>query len=122
MQLLRFSARSTNLGMLLLLIGAFVTGAGCFLNGSTAGRWVGWLHAVAGCALFVLLLWKRRIIIGSLRRHGLGIWAIPSIGLLVLLALSLISGLLWSTTGLPGAFGVSGLTSTPRFPRHSYCC
>src|SRR6476620_9341162 len=99
MQLLRFSARSTNLGMLCLVASATVTGAGCFLTGSAGGRWVVWLHAVAGLGLFVLLIWKRRIILGSLRRHGLGIWAIPSVGLLVLLALSLISGLLWSTTG-----------------------
>jgi Oxidoreductase molybdopterin binding domain len=106
----QFSVRATNVGMLCLVLSASITGLGAFINGGFSGRWIVWLHCVAALALVFLLIWKRRVIAGSLRRHGLGIWALPSLALLAILALSLASGLLWSTAGLPSLAGESGLT------------
>lgn len=107
---LRLSARATNLGLLALVLAGVATGLGDFLAGAPSDRWVLWLHSIGGFALLLLLVWKRRIILGSLRRHGLGLWALPSLLLLVILFAALISGILWSTSGLPTVAGESGLT------------
>jgi DMSO/TMAO reductase YedYZ molybdopterin-dependent catalytic subunit len=107
---LRVSNRAVNLGLLALLVAALVSGIGIFLSGSSKQVWVVWSHSVAGFAIVSLLLWKWRIIVASLRRHGPGVWALPSLLLLSLLIAALASGILWSTTGLPGVAGESALT------------
>jgi DMSO/TMAO reductase YedYZ molybdopterin-dependent catalytic subunit len=110
MRMLRLSTRATNLTLFALLIPAALSGLGAFMVGGFGGRWVLWIHASVGFTLGLLLVWKQRIIVGSLRRHGFGLWALPSLLLLVLLVTSLLSGALWSTTGLPEVGGISGLT------------
>lgn len=104
------STRTVNTTLFVLVIGQWLSGFGAFLAGAPDGRWVVWLHAAGGGAIVVLLLWKGRVILRSLWRHGLGWWAAPSLALLALLLLTLVTGLLWSTTGLPGMLGTSGLT------------
>jgi Oxidoreductase molybdopterin binding domain len=107
---LRISNRAVNLGLLALLAAALISGVGTFLSGSSRQEWVIWSHSVAGFAIVSLLLWKWRIIIASLRRHGAGVWALPSLLLLFLLLASLTTGILWSTIGLPAVAGESALT------------
>jgi DMSO/TMAO reductase YedYZ molybdopterin-dependent catalytic subunit len=107
---LRMSTRATNLGVLVGLLAGVATGLGSFLMGSTSARWIFWSHSAGGFALVLLLVWKRRIILRSVHRNGIGLWAIPSLLLLVLLLASLCSGILWSTAGLPSITGETGLT------------
>jgi hypothetical protein len=104
------SARAVNTTLLVLVTAQWLSGFGSFLAGASAGRWTVWLHAVGGCAIAVLLIWKSRIIVRSLARHGLGLWAMPSLLLLLLLLAALITGVLWSAVGLPSLLGSSGLT------------
>ncbi|HTE87131.1 MAG TPA: hypothetical protein VK821_20660, partial [Dehalococcoidia bacterium] len=110
MSQLRMSSRATNLGLLVLVLAGGVTGLGSFLSGDTGSRWILWAHSLAGFAIIPLLYWKRQIILRSIRRHGAGIWAIPSLLLLALLLASLALGILWSTIGLPALAGESALT------------
>jgi len=107
---IRISARATNLGLLALVVAGVASGLGCFLAGSVDDRWVLGLHSMVGFTLVVLLYWKRRIILRSIRRQGAGLWLVPSVLLLALLLAALLSGILWSTTGLPPLAGESGLT------------
>jgi hypothetical protein len=107
---LPFSAAATNLSIAVLLALGAASGLGIFLASTERGSRIDWLHAIAGFSLALLLMWKRRIIIRSLRRHGLGAWALPSLVLLVLLVSALATGMLWSTTGLPGLGPYSALT------------
>src|SRR5215208_3144868 len=104
------STRTVNTTLFALVAAQWLTGAGAFLAGAPSGRWVVWLHALGGCAIVVLLVWKARVIARSIARHGLGAWAAPSLTLLALLLLALATGLLWTTTGLPSLLGSSGLT------------
>ena len=104
------STRTVNTTLFALVVAQWLSGFGAFLAGTSSGRWVLWLHAVGGCAICALLLWKGGVIVRSLRRRGLGWWAAPSVVLLALLLLALGTGLLWATTGLPGLLGSSGLT------------
>lgn len=104
------SARATNTTLFLLVLAQLASGCGSFLVGAPSGRWVIWLHALGGLALTVLLAWKGRIVLRSLRRRGPGLWAVPSLTLLALLLLTLSTGLLWSTTGLPPLAGYPAMT------------
>ncbi len=110
MSAITFSARRTNLSLFVLVVAGIASGLGCFLAGSVQERWVFALHSTVGFGLVVLLYWKRRIIMRSVRRHGPGVWLLPSAVLLTLLLASLLSGMLWSTSGLPSLAGESGLT------------
>jgi DMSO/TMAO reductase YedYZ molybdopterin-dependent catalytic subunit len=110
MRQVRLSSRAVNLSLLALVAAGSITGLGAFLAGDRSGRWVLWAHAVAGFTIVLLFFWKRRIIAASFRRHGAGIWALPSLALLALLLASLGSGILWSTFGLPPVAGETGLT------------
>jgi len=105
-----FSAAATNLTVAILLTLGAASGLGEFLAATPRGRWAGWLHAIAGFSLCLLLIWKQRIVLRSLRRHGLGLWALPSILLLLLLVGALTSGILWSTSGLPALGAYTALT------------
>jgi DMSO/TMAO reductase YedYZ molybdopterin-dependent catalytic subunit len=104
------SSRAVNLTLLVLVTAEWVSGFGLFLTGAPGGAWTAWVHAAAGAAIVVTLIWKAKIIVGSLRGRRLGWWAAPSLTLLVLLALALASGLLWSTVGLPPLLGYPALT------------
>lgn len=94
----------------MIVVAQVLTGFGSFLVGVPSGRWVVWLHSIGAFSLVLLLIWKYRIILRSFRRHGLGLWALPSLMLLGLLLTSLLTGLFWSTIGLPELDGFSGLT------------
>lgn len=105
------STRTVNLTLFVLTTAQWLSGFGGFLAGGPGARWVLWLHAAGAFAIVVLLPWKGRIIVRSLRGRGLGAWATQSLLLLALFALALVSGLLWSSFGLPNVLGSSGLTA-----------
>ena len=109
------SARATNLTILALLLLEGASGLASFLVGALDGRWVFWLHSLGGFTLLVVLAWKWRIIRRSFARRGGGVWALAPVLLLLIFLAVLLTGLLWSTAGLPDvalpAYGrVSGLT------------
>lgn len=104
------STRTVNTTLFALVVAQWLSGFGAFLAGAPSGRWVVWAHAAGGGTIVVLLAWKGRVILASLRRHGWGWWAAPSVALLALLLVALATGLLWSTVGLPSLLGSSGLT------------
>src|SRR5262249_48861084 len=89
------STRTVNSTLVALVLAQWLSGAGTFLVGTPSGRWVVWLHAAGGAAICVLLAWKGRVILRSLGRHGLGLWAAPSLTLLALLLAVLLTGVLW---------------------------
>jgi DMSO/TMAO reductase YedYZ molybdopterin-dependent catalytic subunit len=95
------SARAVNLTILVLVTVELSSGLGAFLVGTPDGRWVFWVHAVGGVTLALLVPWKTAIALRSFARRRWGAWAALPILLSLLFLGSLISGLLWSTTGLP---------------------
>jgi DMSO/TMAO reductase YedYZ molybdopterin-dependent catalytic subunit len=94
----------------LLVLAQLVTGLGSFLVGSPGGRWVTWLHDAGGFALLVLLFWKGRVIARSLRRRGLSGETALALALLALLTLTMLTGLLGASTGLPPLAGYPAMT------------
>jgi hypothetical protein len=109
------TTRATNLAILALLALEAVSGFAGFLAGRPGERWVFWFHSLGGFALALLLAWKWRIVLASFRRRGAGPWAAAPALLAVLFLGSLVTGLLWATTGvpevpLPPIGRVSGLT------------
>lgn len=93
----RLGAR-TNLALLALLAGAFLTGWLAFAFASAPARWSLVAHAVSGYTILVILPWKSMI-----ARHGLasarpGRWASILFGVLVLVSLA--AGLAHSTGAL----------------------
>ncbi len=90
----RIGAR-TNLGILLLLGAAFVTGWLAFAYATAPARWSLVVHATSGVAILLLLPWKSMIARRGMHRHRAHRWA--SIGLGVLVIASLLAGLAHST-------------------------
>jgi Oxidoreductase molybdopterin binding domain len=95
------SARAVNLTILVLVTVELLSGFAAFLVGTPGGRWVFWVHAVGGVTLALLVPWKTAIALKSFARRRWSTWASLPILLSLLFLGSLISGLLWSTTGLP---------------------
>jgi hypothetical protein len=104
------SGRTVNLTLLILVVLEWVSGFGLYIVGSPNGAWTGWIHGVVGCAIVLLFVWKGRIIVRSFRKRRIGWWAAPSITLLVLLFVTLVTGIAWATVGLPPVFGYPALT------------
>src|SRR6266511_1661326 len=104
------STRTTTTTLLLLFVLQLVSGGGSFLAGTASGRWVVWLHNIGGVATVVLMVWKGRIIVRSIRRHGAGLWLTPSLALLGLLILVLTTGVVSTTVGLPRVGGYPLMT------------
>lgn len=104
------SARATNTTLLLLVLAQMLSGLGSFLVGFPGGRWVIWLHDAGGFALAVLLFWKGQVIVRSLSRRGLGAQTAFSLALLLLLLVTMTTGLLWSSIGLPHVAGYPAMT------------
>jgi Oxidoreductase molybdopterin binding domain len=100
------AGRRTNLGLLVLLPLAVLTGFGAFLVGSGPALLVVGLHAVVGLAILLLLPWKSMIARRGLRRPRPG--QVTSIALAVLVVLTLLTGLAHSTGLLVdvGGYGV----------------
>lgn len=95
------TSRFVNLAILALLALELVSGLASFTAGTSGSQWLFWLHALGGFGLAVLIPWKWTISLRSIRRRGTGPWlALPTI-LVVLFFASLVTGVLWSTTGLP---------------------
>src|SRR6266550_4636885 len=90
----RFGAR-TNLGLLLLLAAAFVTGWLAFAYATAPARWSLVVHATSGLAILVLLPWKSMIARRGISRNRPHRWAPILLGLLVIT--SLLAGLAHST-------------------------
>jgi DMSO/TMAO reductase YedYZ molybdopterin-dependent catalytic subunit len=92
--------RGTDWSLALLVTLLFVTGALGWFSGDEGGAWVFGVHGVAGGALAILLAWKlrrvgRRVldVRGWDRRTRVGVLAVA------LVALTLLSGWIWSTFG-----------------------
>jgi hypothetical protein len=99
---LRRAGRRTNLGLLLLLGGALLSGALLFLSGTpgpaTAARAA---HGITGVGLLVLAPWKTAVVLRAARLHAVG---------LVLLGLVLVclgSGVLEVAGGYRPVLGIS---------------
>ncbi len=101
------AGRRTNLGLLLLLPLAVLTGFGAFMVGSGPVAIMVGLHAVVGFAILLLLPWKSIIARRGLRRRRPG--RATSIALAVLVVLTLLTGLLHALGFLLGLAGVGVL-------------
>ena len=105
---LRPGARRTNLGLLILLVGALVTGGLAFAAGTGWGRPVVVAHGLAGLAVLVLAPWKSVIVRRGLsRRSGAGHWTSVAFGVLVLAAVA--AGLAHATGALAHLGPVSAM-------------
>jgi len=98
------AGRRTNLGLLLLVPLAVVTGFGAFLVGSGPVVVVVGLHAVVGLAILLLLPWKSVVARRGLRHRRPG--RATSIVLAVLVVFTLLTGLLHALGFLLGFAGV----------------
>ncbi|KAA1426371.1 molybdopterin-dependent oxidoreductase [Nocardioides antri] len=100
-------SRRTNVALLVLLTGAFVTGLVAFgTEGSPESRIVSVAHGVLGLAILVLAPWKSVIVRGGLRRrrpHAL------AIAFAVVVVVSLLAGVAHATIGPLEVAGVSAL-------------
>lgn len=90
----RLGAR-TNLGLIALLAGAFLTGWLAFAYATAPARWSLVVHATTGFAILLLLPWKSMIARHGLTRPRPGRWASIALGALVIV--SLVAGLAHST-------------------------
>ncbi len=93
----RLGAR-TNLGLIALLAGAFLTGWLAFAYATAPARWSLVVHATGGFAILLLLPWKSMVARHGMRRPRPGRWA--SIALAALVIVSLLAGLAHSTGAL----------------------
>lgn len=103
------AGRRTNLGLLLVLLLAFGTGAVAFAVGTPGpARVVGVAHGAAGLALVLLVPWKQAIVRGGLTRaSGRGAW--PGIALALLLGLCLVGGVLHALGGFRTYVGLTAM-------------
>ena len=90
------TARATNLTILALLLFELCSGLGSFLVGAPSGRWVFWLHGIAGLSLVVLMVWKWRIVSRSFARRGSGWWSFAPLLLGALFLGVLGTGIWWA--------------------------
>ncbi|HUY73342.1 MAG TPA: molybdopterin-dependent oxidoreductase [Candidatus Dormibacteraeota bacterium] len=93
----RLGAR-TNLGLVALLAGAFLTGWLAFAFATAPARWSLVVHATTGFAILLLLPWKSMVARHGLRRPRPGRWVSVALGALVLISLG--AGLAHSTGAL----------------------
>src|SRR5437588_7646327 len=85
----------TNLALLVLLAGAFLTGWLAFAFAGAPSRWSLVVHATSGFAILALLPWKSMIARRGTRRGQPAAWV--SFLLAALVLISLIAGILHST-------------------------
>jgi hypothetical protein len=85
----------TNLALLALLTGAFLTGWLAFAFAGASSRWSLVIHASSGFAIVALLPWKSMVARRGLRRGQPGRWASILFGAVVVISLA--AGILHST-------------------------
>ena len=101
------TSRRTNLALLALLVGAFASGwVGFAVAGSPDSRIVSVLHGMLGLGILVLVPWKSVIVRRGLRRARSHVLA-TAFGVLV--AVSLLAGIVHSTLGPLELAGISAL-------------
>ncbi len=103
---IRAGAR-TNVALLGLLAGAFLTGWLAFAFATAPARWSLLVHAASGFAILLLLPWKSMIARRGMRRPRPGRWA--SIVFAALVLASLAAGLLHSTGLLVSAGAITAM-------------
>lgn len=101
------AGRRTNLALLGLLGMALATGGLAFGIGTGWARWAVIGHGVAGLAIVVLGPWKTAIARRGLRRRRPG--SAASVALAVLVAVTVVTGILHSTGLLRSAAGVTAM-------------
>ena len=101
-----------NVLLLLLLVVQILSGYLALTNGELDDRWMVWLHGIGAYAIILLLVWKGQIIVDTLRRKN--VWTNARrifLFLLLLLVLTLVSGIAWTIWGplYLGGFSVISL-------------
>lgn len=107
---MRFNAnmkRWTNLALLVLAPGAFLTGWLAFSFASAAARWSLVAHIVSGYGIVALTPWKSVIAARGLRRRAPGWWA--ALTFTVLVIVSILAGIAHSTGLLRSAGDFSAM-------------
>ena len=101
-------SRRTNLALLVLLVGSFATGWAAFgVGGSPGSRLVAVLHGLLGLGILVLVPWKTVVVRRGLRRRRPHTVAVA---LAVVVAASLVAGVVHATLGPLQVAGFSALT------------
>lgn len=99
-------SRRTNLALLVLLAGAFVTGWVAFgIGGTPESRVLSVVHGIVGFGILVLAPWKTLIVRRGLRR---GRRHLLAVAFTVAVAISLVAGIVHATLG---PLEVAGITS-----------
>ncbi len=89
-----------NIAYLLLLLMMAVTGYFGFTSNEEPQAWLLWLHGIGAYALIVLMLFKGGVIFDAWRRKKRWTWPRVLFAFtLVLLILTTVAGLLWTTVG-----------------------
>jgi hypothetical protein len=86
--------------LLLLLAAQIVSGYLALTNGDFDRRWTVWLHGLGAYAIILLLVWKGQVVLDALRRKN--VWTNARrafLILLMLLILTLASGIVWTIFG-----------------------
>ncbi|HLB11673.1 MAG TPA: molybdopterin-dependent oxidoreductase [Dehalococcoidia bacterium] len=86
--------------LLALVVSQLSTGFVGLTNGSERHAWLLWLHGIGAYAIVLLLAWKGRVILGSLRsRRAVDPATLGALVQLVLLLVVLGTGLVWTFGG-----------------------
>jgi hypothetical protein len=101
------AGRRTNVALLLLLVGALLTGALAFGAGTGWGSVVVIAHGILGFAIVALAPWKSAIVKRGIKRSRAGRTA--SVALTLVVVVALVAGMLHATGLAITAFGVTAM-------------
>ena len=85
--------------LLTLLVGQILTGFWGLISGSERLWWILWLHGVGGYAILIILVWKGAVIFKGLHRRRITPTTVGFIGLTLVLASILGTGIAWTHLG-----------------------